>query len=211
MTAEYPFDVIIVLGAALGVSVAPGEGARGVTPEGARGVMPGPANIRRAEHGVKLFGCGCAPQMLMSGGFGPRRLPDPPVTEARVLADLAVAAGVPEDRITLEEISRRTIENAAWAAAAARAHGWRRALIVTDAFHLPRAVLCFRAAGLDCAGSPVWRWRPGGFAAWAAGWPREVLALGFYAWLAVSGRARRIADTARAGVEKGTKNKKDIF
>ncbi|MHC8508613.1 MAG: YdcF family protein [Rhodospirillales bacterium] len=158
--------------------------------------------MRRARHAVRLFGCGCAPMLLMAGGYGPRRRPDPPVTEARALADLALAAGVPENRIVLEQISRRTIENAACAAACARAHGWRRVLVVTDAFHLPRAVLCFRMARLDCAGSPVWRWRPGRFAVWAAGWPREILALGFYAWLALTGRARSITNAARAEYER---------
>lgn len=172
---EYPFDAIVVLGAAI----------RPPAPEGTPEYMPGAANIRRARHAVRLFGCGCAPMLLMAGGYGPRRRPDPPVTEARALADLALAAGVPENRIVLEQISRRTIENAACAAACARAHGWRRVLVVTDAFHLPRAVLCFRMAGLDCAGSP-----------------REILALGFYAWLALTGRARSITEAARAEYER---------
>ncbi|MEK9723343.1 MAG: ElyC/SanA/YdcF family protein, partial [Rhodospirillaceae bacterium] len=33
--------------------------------------------------------------------------------------------------------------------------GWRRVLLVTDDFHMPRALMCFQGLGMDAAGDAV--------------------------------------------------------
>ena len=53
------------------------------------------------------------------------------------------------DRITAEEQSRNTIENAVFSRLIAQPKPGERWLLVTSAFHMPRAIAAFRAAGFD--------------------------------------------------------------
>jgi len=70
------------------------------------------------------------------------------------------ALGVAHDRITAEEQSRNTIENAVYSRLVAQPKPGERWLLVTSAFHMPRAVAAFRAAGFAVAACPVdWRTR----------------------------------------------------
>ncbi len=161
------FDAIVVLGAAVGA----GGGAS--------------AALRRREaEGVRRLEAGQAPVLLLSGGKG-----DGGPAEARVMADLALAAGVAEARLVLEPDSRSTFENARHSVRLMRARGWTRALVVTDTVHLPRALLAFRAAGIEAQGAaakggardePAWTW-PYHLA-------REALALLWYAARIAAGR-----------------------
>ncbi len=116
-----PFDVIIVLGAALG-------------PEGDLGA----ALAERVLAGVEAWRAGRAPLLLMTGRY-----------EAELMLKRAVKLGVPRDRVLVEIAALTTRENATGCAAIMRARGLRRALVVTQAFHRARAVAAFRRAGVD--------------------------------------------------------------
>ena len=70
-------------------------------------------------------------------------------TEAELLAALLVRWGVAPDRIVVEPRSRNTRENAVESAKIAAARGWKTLLVVTSAVHMPRALGCFRAVGLE--------------------------------------------------------------
>ncbi len=164
------FDVIVVLGAAVGA-----------------GGGPSAALNRRVAEGVRRLEAGAARVLLLSGGKG-GGVP----SEAEVMRDLALAAGVVEERLVLETESRSTLENARCSARIVRARGWTKALVVTDAVHLPRALMAFRALGIEAKGAavtdgardqPVWTW-PVHLA-------REALALVYYAVLIAAGRHRR--------------------
>ncbi len=139
------FDVIVVLGAAVGA-----------------GGGPSAALNRRVAEGVRRLEAGAARVLLLSGGKG-GGVP----SEAEVMRDLALAAGVVEERLVLETESRSTLENARCSARIMRARGWTKALVVTDAVHLPRALLAFRALGIEAKGAavmggardePLWTW-----------------------------------------------------
>jgi uncharacterized SAM-binding protein YcdF (DUF218 family) len=169
------FDAIVVLGAAL-------------HPDG----TPTPALARRVEHGVSLFGKGRARRLIMVGGYG-RALPPPPVSEAQAMRALALAAGVPGDRIVTEDVSSRTIENAHYTKRLMDANGWRRALLVTDAFHMRRALYTFRRFGIDVEASPAGRRQGDSRMHWVAAHVRETVALAVYIGLFASGRAEVIA------------------
>ena len=56
--------------------------------------------------------------------------------------------GIAKDRIIIEDRALNTRENAVNSQQIARARGFERVLIVTSAFHMPRAAECFIAVGM---------------------------------------------------------------
>jgi uncharacterized SAM-binding protein YcdF (DUF218 family) len=80
-------------------------------------------------------------------------------SEAAGVAELLTALGVPRERLILEAKARDTYENAVFlkeelAKAGLLAPGTRWVLI-TSAYHMPRAIAAFRAAGFDVEAWPV--------------------------------------------------------
>jgi len=70
------------------------------------------------------------------------------------------ALGIAHDRIIAEEQSRNTIENAVFSRLLAQPKPGERWLLVTSAFHMPRAIAAFRAADFPVEACPVdWRTR----------------------------------------------------
>jgi uncharacterized SAM-binding protein YcdF (DUF218 family) len=113
-------DVIVVLGAALG-------------PEGDLGA----ALAERVLAGVEAWRAGRAPWLMMTG-----------IHEAQKMKRRAVKLGVPESWVLVEPTARTTRENALRCVELMRAHGLARALVVTQAYHRPRAVAAFRRLGV---------------------------------------------------------------
>lgn len=127
-----PYDAIVVAGCR-------------VLPDGS----PSRALARRAELALDLYHQGHAPRVVFTGGigrFGP--------SEASVAAAHAVARGLPEESVVLEERSTSTRENAQYAARIVGADA--RVLVVTDAYHVFRARRVFAQwfAGAEAAGVP---------------------------------------------------------
>jgi len=133
-----PYDVIIVLGAAVW-----------------QGGKPSPALRRRTLCGADLACQGRGRMLLLSGGLG-RHVPP----EAHVMRQLALAAGVCANRIVLEDQATSTFWSAVYCARILRQHGWLSALIVSDRYHLPRAVFTFRCLGVAAMGHAVERQCP---------------------------------------------------
>lgn len=80
------------------------------------------------------------------------------------MRDLARLAGTPEDRILIETQASTTFQNARRSADIMRRHGWTRAVVVTDAMHIPRALLAFRGVGIRATGRGArLAWRIGPF------------------------------------------------
>jgi len=99
-------------------------------------------------------------RIVYSGGSG--RLFGSP-DEAQFALPLFLSFGIPASRIELENTSRNTFENATMTKALVRPEPGQRWLLVTSAFHMPRAVGCFRRAGFPIEAYPV-DWRTGGTA-----------------------------------------------
>lgn len=78
-----------------------------------------------------------------------------PQTEAEAAAALFGLVGVAGDRIVVEDRSRNTRENALFTRELVAAKPGERWVVVTSAFHMPRAVACFRAVGFDVEAYPV--------------------------------------------------------
>jgi uncharacterized SAM-binding protein YcdF (DUF218 family) len=94
-----------------------------------------------------------AARIIYSGGNGRLVLRDR--SEAEVAAPLIESFGVPADRLTLEDKSRNTWENAVYSKALARPQPGERWLLVTSASHMPRAIGSFRQAGFEVEAYPV--------------------------------------------------------
>ena len=78
-----------------------------------------------------------------------------PSSEAEDARRLLVAMGVDPQRITLETRSRNTDENARFTAAIVHPEPDQTWLIVTSAYHMPRAMGLFRKAGFAAIAYPV--------------------------------------------------------
>ncbi len=83
------------------------------------------------------------------------------VRDIDIMRHTALAMGVPDHQLVLVSDSRNTFENALMVSRRLRADGRTRPLLVTSAYHLPRAVLCFEAIGTPVIPLPVdYRTRP---------------------------------------------------
>ena len=83
-------------------------------------------------------------------------------TEGHIARDLFAALGVGEDRLEIETASRNTYDNAVMSRAMAGPRAGERWLMLTSAFHMPRAMGAFRAANFDVRPYPVdYRVAPG--------------------------------------------------
>jgi uncharacterized SAM-binding protein YcdF (DUF218 family) len=80
--------------------------------------------------------------------------------EADFLPPLLDSMGVPRARVLLEPRSRNTEENATFTKEMVKPKLGERWLLVTSAWHMPRAVGCFRQIGFPVEAYPV-SWRTG--------------------------------------------------
>ena len=97
-------------------------------------------------------------RIVFSGGSGALIYDEG--AEAPLALRLLESLGIPRARITLEDRSRNTVENAVFSKAIVQPKPGERWLLVTSAHHLPRAVGVFRKAGFPVEAYPVdWRTR----------------------------------------------------
>lgn len=134
-----PADVIIVLGAA------------------AYDARPSPVFAERIRHGIDLYQRGLAKHLIFTGGFGKGAR----FSESQVAQRYALKHGVARQAILIETRSRTTHQNLQQAAVLMKAHGFKRAIIVSDPLHMARALRLAREAGIDALGSstPTSRFR----------------------------------------------------
>jgi uncharacterized SAM-binding protein YcdF (DUF218 family) len=83
-------------------------------------------------------------------------------SESEFAASLLESIGVPRDRIEIEKRSRNTAENASYALKIVNPKPGERWLLVTSAYHMPRAIGLFRKAGFPVEAYPV-DWQTGGW------------------------------------------------
>ena len=92
-------------------------------------------------------------RLVFSGGSGNLILNQR--TEAEDTRNLWVAMGVPPDRITLEDRSRTTFENARFTKELIQPKPGERWVLVTSARHMPRSVGAFREVAFPVIPDPV--------------------------------------------------------
>ncbi|MFZ5791933.1 MAG: YdcF family protein [Pseudomonadota bacterium] len=137
-----PIDGIIVLGGAIDSEVSAGRRAPSLNPAGERLIVG--AMLARAHPEARLVFSGGS-NKLLSGA----------VPEADFAERLLLDWGVPPARLTIERASRTTRENAVNLTAMLAPKPGENWLLVTSAWHMPRAVGCFRKLGWTVVPYPV--------------------------------------------------------
>ncbi len=103
-------------------------------------VVSGGQTTSRAQKGIELFKQGYAPAIIFSGAA----LDDGP-SNAFAMREQALAAGIPSDRIYIDEISQNTYENAIHTKEIINSIGAKKIILVTSPYHQRRANQTFRA------------------------------------------------------------------
>ncbi len=94
--------------------------------------------------GISLLKANKAPHLILTKGYLPWSIGKP---EGEYLRDLAIDFGVPENKILLTEIVQNTDQEAK-AVKTLLSMDSKKVILVTSAFHMPRAIKVFEAAGL---------------------------------------------------------------
>jgi uncharacterized SAM-binding protein YcdF (DUF218 family) len=128
-----PADAIVVLGAAQ------------------YNGRPSPVFRARLDHAAALFRRGLAPHLLVTGGVGVGDTVSEAVAGRRYL----IAAGADSTAVVALPAGRSTEPSLQAAATWIRARGGRRAILVSDDFHMLRLSITARRLGLVPLGSPA--------------------------------------------------------
>ena len=131
--AAEPADAIVVLGAAQYAG------------------RPSPVLRARLDHAVALWKRGLAPHLIVTGGRGTGDT----TTEAAVSRRYVLRQGVADSVILLEDNGRTTNASLDAVADIMRHHGLRRAILVSDPFHMLRLQILARRLGMQSVTSPT--------------------------------------------------------
>jgi uncharacterized SAM-binding protein YcdF (DUF218 family) len=135
-------DAIILLGGALSLPLTPRIG-----PE-----LTDASD--RILYAAQLYKAGRAPLILVTGG-NVFKQDEKVESEAYYISKLLQQWGIPESAILIETESRNTRQNALNSAKILDQNTVKSALLVTSAFHMPRAAATFKAVGLNVVPSPI--------------------------------------------------------
>lgn len=112
---------------------------------------PSPVLRARLDHAVALYRRGVAPRLVLTGGIAEGDT----ASEAAVSRLYALAAGVPDSAILLENEGRTTGQSMVGVARLLRARRLDTVVVVSDPFHVLRAETVARRVGLTAVGSPT--------------------------------------------------------
>jgi uncharacterized SAM-binding protein YcdF (DUF218 family) len=140
-------DGVIVLGGVISAEVSAAR--KSITLEETAERITVAAELARRYPNLRIVFSGGSSALIFDGAaeapFGARELE---------------ALGVAPSRIAIEDQSRNTIENAQFSRRVADPKPGERWLLVTSAYHMPRAMAAFRLAGFPVEAYPVdWRTR----------------------------------------------------
>lgn len=105
---------------------------------------PSPVLKARLDYGIALYKRKLAPTLVVTGGVGVGDT----LSEAEVARRYAIRHGVPATAIMIERRGMTSAESMSSAAMLMRDSGLRTALIVSDSYHMLRAELLARRAGI---------------------------------------------------------------
>ena len=97
---------------------------------------PSPVLRERLNHAIALFQENRVTSLILTGGYGT----DAPFSESQVARDYCLEKGIPESALRIESESQTTLENLTEAKEIMASENWDRALVVSDPWHLKRAL-----------------------------------------------------------------------
>ena len=112
---------------------------------------PSPIFAARIQHAVDLYEEGLATRLIVTGG----KADGDRTTEAATARAYALAHGVPESAILVEDASRTTLESVRGVALLMRNHDLASAVFVSDPSHMLRVLRLASDAGIRAFGSPT--------------------------------------------------------
>jgi uncharacterized SAM-binding protein YcdF (DUF218 family) len=112
---------------------------------------PSGALAARLDHAIELYKEGEAPFLITTGG----NLPGDLTTEAETGRRYAIARGVPESAILMENTGSSTLESIQHVRAIFDAHGLHTALFVSDRSHMLRVLRLAEDQGIEAWSSPT--------------------------------------------------------
>ena len=142
-----PPDGIVLLGGMISPDVSAARGAVALNEAAERITVT--AELARRNPNARIVLTGGSNALIFDEGI-----------EAVFAVRQLEALGVAHDRVAADEQARNTIENAVFSRLGANTMPGERWLLVTSAYHMPRAMAVFRAAGFPVEAYPVdWRTR----------------------------------------------------
>jgi len=99
---------------------------------------------------VAAYKAGRAPAIVVTGGAKKGVVP-----EARLMRDILVTLGVPQEVIVMEARNRVTFDNTRFTRHTLAAMEAKTVLLVTSAFHMRRSLLVFDALGIEVIPAPT--------------------------------------------------------
>ncbi|MFC5050716.1 YdcF family protein [Rubritalea spongiae] len=97
---------------------------------------PSPVFQARIDHAIELYKDGRVKSLVLTGGYGK----DAEFSESEVAYDYCVENGIPERDLFIEKKSQTTEQNIMEAQKLMRAENFDNALLVSDPWHLKRAL-----------------------------------------------------------------------
>ncbi len=110
-----------------------------------------PVFTERVSHSIKLFKEGKVEYIIFTGGFGK----DQTISDSQSAKNYALANGIPETKIFIEQTSTVTFENLYRAKEIMDEENFNSALIVSDPYHMKRAMAMSDAHGISGKPSPT--------------------------------------------------------
>ncbi len=133
---KHSYDLAIILGGTT-------EGDR--TPKDRIYILK---SAERMTHTIQLYRMGIVKKILVTGGNS--NLIDKSYNEADNMKKFMELCGIPDSSIIVEDKARNTYENAIYTDSIVKNRfPGSRNLVITSAFHMRRAMACFRKTGLN--------------------------------------------------------------
>jgi uncharacterized SAM-binding protein YcdF (DUF218 family) len=137
----------------------------------------------RLKQAIDLYNAGFAQRLILSSGFVYS------FKEAESMRDIAIAQGIPPDRIELEPRARNTFENVSLVKEILDRGQWRRVLLVSSPYHMRRAMMVWEKNAPDITVTPTpppnaqfYEHTRGATLAQLRGIVWEYVAIGYYWW-----------------------------
>lgn len=137
----------------IGCQDRPIEGSGRCEPADAIVVVSGGDTNARTDEGIRLFQNGWAESLVFSGAAQDKA----GLSNAAAMRNRALAAGVPQTSIFVDEFSETTEQNAENTQSILTRYGIQKVILVTSGYHQRRANLEFekRASGVEILNHPV--------------------------------------------------------